>query len=103
MYDLVYLPAARRDMVEIVRYISRELNDPRAAGHLRDELIEAGERIPRFPYANPVYVPVRPLKREYRRLLVRNYCMFYWVDEAEKLVVVARVVYARRDYGRLLE
>lgn len=29
--------------------------------------------------------------------------MFYWVDEAEKLVTVARVIYAKRDYGRLLD
>ena len=25
-----------------------------------------------------------------------------WVDEEERLVTVARVVYAQRDYGRLL-
>lgn len=90
-------------MIEIVRYISRELGDPIAADRLAVELIEAGDRIPQFPYAHPAYIPIRPLRHEYRTLLVRNYMMFYWVDEAEKLVTVARVIYARRDYGRLLE
>lgn len=103
MYKLVYLPAAKRDMVEIVRYISRELSNPQAASRLADELIEAGERLCQFPYANPAYIPIRSLKHEYRKLLVRNYCMFYWVDEAEKQAVMARVVYARQDCGRLLE
>ena len=28
--------------------------------------------------------------------------MFYWVDEGKKLVTIARVIYAKRDYGRLL-
>jgi len=28
---------------------------------------------------------------------------FYYVDEAEKLVTVARVIYARRDYGKQLD
>ena len=78
MYKLEYLPVARKDMIEIVRYISRELQ-------------------------NPDYQPIRSLKHEYRKILVQNYLMFYWVDEEEKLVTVARVVYAKRDYGRLLE
>lgn len=103
MYKLEYLPVARRDMIEIVRYISQELHNPTAADQLAMELIEAGDSIPKFPYANPAFIPIRPLKHEYRKLLVQNYFMFYWVDEVKKLVTVARVVYARRDYKRLLE
>lgn len=103
MYKLEYLPVARRDMIEIVRYIGQELQNPTAADQLAMELIEAGDSIPKFPYANPAFIPIRPLKHEYRKLLVQNYFMFYWVDEVKKLVTVARVVYARRDYKRLLE
>lgn len=103
MYKLEYLPVARRDMIEIVRYIGQELQNPTAADQLAMELIEAGDSIPKFPYANPAFIPIRPLKHEYRKLLVQNYFMFYWVDEVKKLVTVARVVYARRDYERLLE
>lgn len=102
MYKLEYLPVARRDMIEIVRYIGQELQNPTAADQLAMELIEAGDSIPKFPYANPAFIPIRPLKHEYRKLLVQNYFMFYWVDEVKKLVTVARVVYARRDYERLL-
>jgi plasmid stabilization system protein ParE len=102
LYKLEYLPVARRDMIEIVRYISQELQNPTAADQLAMELIEAGDSIPKFPYANPAFIPIRPLKHEYRKLLVQNYFMFYWVDEVKKLVTVARVVYARRDYERLL-
>ena len=90
MYKLEYLPVARRDMIEIVRYISQELQNPTAADQLAMELIEAGDSIPKFPYANPAFIPIRPLKHEYRKLLVQNYFMFYWVDEVKKLVTVAR-------------
>ena len=34
MYKLEYLPVARKDMLEIVRYISRELQNPDAADRL---------------------------------------------------------------------
>ena len=102
MYDLQYLPSARKDMVDAVRYISETLQNPTAAERLAEELIEAGDSILTFPYANPVHMPIRPLKREYRKLRVRNYLMFYWVDEERKLVTVARVIYARRNYEGLL-
>ena len=103
MYKLEYLPAARQDMVDIVRYISQELRNPSAAEHLTMALIKAGDSIPGFPYANPSYTPIRPLKHEYRKRLVQNYIMFYWVDESKKLVTVARVIYAKREFERLLE
>ena len=103
MYKLEYLPVARKDMLEIVRYISRELQNPGAADHLAVELVDAAESVLSFPYAPPAYQPIRPLKHKYRKILVQNYLMFYWVDEEKKLVTVARVVYAKRDYGRLLE
>lgn len=103
MYKLEYLPVARQDMIEIVRYISQELQNPSAADQLAVEFIEAGDGILSFPYINPAYTPIRSLKHEYRKLLVQNYLMFYWIDEEKQLVTVARVVYAKRDYERLLE
>lgn len=103
MYNLVYLPVARRDMIEIARYISVELKNPAAANQLATELIDAGDSILKFPYASPTYTPIRPLKHEYRKLIVQNYIMFYWIDESNKQITVARVIYARRDFDRLLK
>lgn len=90
-------------MLEIVQYISRELQNPDAANRLAVELVNAAEGVLNFPYAAPAYQPVRPLKHEYRKILVKNYLMFYWVDEEQRLVTVARVMYAKRDIGRLLK
>ena len=92
MYRLEFLPVARRDMLEIVRYISFELKNPDAADRLATDLINAAENVLTFPYSTPAYRPI-----------VRNYLMFYWVDEAKKVVTVARVMYAKRDHARLLE
>ncbi len=103
MYKLEYLPIARQDMIEIVQYISHDLSNPTAAEKLADELINAGDRITAMPYINPAYVPIKPLTHEYRKLLVENYIMFYWVDEETKTVTIARVIYSKRDYRHLLE
>ena len=103
MYNVEYLPSAMQDMVEIVTYITRKLNNPSAAERIAERLTEAGESLREFPYAQPAYAPLRPLKHEYRKLLVENYMMLYWVLDAEKRVTIARVVYARRNYAKLLE
>ena len=46
MYKLEYLPVARKDMLEIVRYISRELQNPDAADRLAGEFVNAAEGDP---------------------------------------------------------
>ena len=97
MYNVEYLLSAVQDMVEIVTYIARELNNPSAAECIAERLAEAGESLRDFPYAQPAYTPLRPLKHEYRKLLIENYM------ETEKRVTIARVVYARRNYAKLLE
>lgn len=102
MYSLGYLPLALQDMQDIVRYISFDLSNPSAAKNLASALVEAAEGLVDFPYSAPAFSPIRPLKREYRKLLVQNYFIFYWVDEGTKSITVARVIYARRNYETLL-
>jgi len=102
MYLLRFLPIAKQDMMDISQYISHVLCNPIAAERLADEMIEAAERLSEFPYINAIHQTLKPLKHEYRKLIVKNYIMFYWIEEEEKLVTIARVIYARRSYEELL-
>jgi len=101
MYQLEFLPIARQDMIDIARYIGHELLNPTAAEKLADAMIDAAEMLTDFPYINAIHQSIKPLKKEYRKLIVKNYIMFYWVDEKDKKVTIARVIYARRDYEGL--
>jgi len=69
---------------------------------LADGMIEAAERLTEFPYINAIHQTLKPLNREYRKQIVKKYILFYWVKEESKLVMVAGVIYARRDYEQLL-
>ena len=89
-------------MVDIAKYIGIKLANPDAADRLAEEMTEAAEGLINKPYKCPMYTPVKPLKHEYRKLIVHNYIMFYWVDEDNKLVTIARVVYSGRDYEKLI-
>ena len=102
-YQVEFLPSAQADMVEIVQYISKELCNPIAAENLAEDFVKTADSLSVFPYAHEAYIPIRPLKHEYRKVSVKNYLMFFWVEEENKVVTIARVIYAARDYGKLLK
>lgn len=103
MYKLEYLPIALDDMLGVVKYISGELKNPITAKNLSEEFVKTAESLTAFPYSNPCYTPIKPLKHEYRKITIKNYIMFYWIDETEKTVTIARVIYGKRDYGKIIE
>lgn len=103
MYKIVYLPSAMNDMIEIARYIGVKLANPDAADRLADLMVSEADKLSDMPYMFKVYNPIKPLKHEYRKLIVENYIMFYWIDESQKTVTIARVIYSGRDYNKLLD
>ena len=103
MYDIRYLPLVKQDMVNIVSYISHELLNPQAANDLADAFIEGIDKLAEFPYIHPMYYPPKPLIYEYRKRVVKNYIVFYRVDEDKKEIVISRVIYQRRNYNGLLK
>lgn len=103
MYKLEYLPIALNDMLNIAKYIGTELKNPIAAENLSEEFVKTAENLKEFPYSNPVYIPMKPLKQEYRKVKIKNYIMFYWVNESEKSVTVARVIYGRRELTNIIK
>lgn len=102
-YKIEWLSTALEDLKETVSYISNELKNPTAAEDLAKEVVAQIESLSEFPYSAPHYEPIKPLKHEYRKLLVKNYFVFYWVDDKKKTVEIARIIYARRDLERIFE
>ncbi|MCM1114174.1 MAG: type II toxin-antitoxin system RelE/ParE family toxin [Clostridium sp.] len=103
MYKLEFLPTAKNDMLEIAKYISDELKNPVAALKLAENLIASAENICVFPYSNNVYTPIKSLEKEYRRIIVKNYMMFYTIDEDTKTVTIMRVIYAKRNMDKQIK
>jgi plasmid stabilization system protein ParE len=102
VYRLSYLPVANLDIECAITYIAETLAAPQAALDLLDALEESLSRLEDFPYSCRVYQPVKRLEHEYRILTVKNYAVFYTVNEQEKLVEIYRVLHARRDFAKLL-
>ena len=97
-FTLKFTRKAYGDLDEIYGYISRELyNEDAASNHLNK--IEASiMRLRDFPFSCN-YVRDETLKSKgYRKLIVENYIVFHLVNEAEREVVVMRVLYGKKNY-----
>jgi plasmid stabilization system protein ParE len=87
-------------MEELFHYIVNKLESPRAAQNLRDEINTAVQTLAQFPYAHALYRSQKPLTKEYRKLRVKNFYLFYVVKE--NAVEIHRVIYAKRDMEAVL-
>lgn len=102
MYKIEFLQTALDDLKEITLYISKELSNPEAAYKLAETIVEKANSLSDFPYGRPVYNPLRELENEYRTIYVKNYNLFYWIEEEEKTVMIARIIYSKRDITKIL-
>lgn len=102
MYKLVYLPIAKSDIDNIIHYIAINLQNKSAAKKLAESFIDGANSILNFPYGSSIYQPMGILKNEYRSIRIKNFLMFYTIDEKEKLVIVVRVLYQKRNINNIL-
>ena len=102
MYKIEFLQTALDDLKEITLYISKELSNPEAAYKLAETIVEKANSLSDFPYGRPVYNPLRELEKEYRTIYIENYNLFYWIEEEEKTVMIARIIYSKRDITKTL-
>ena len=107
-YKIEYLSSALRDLTQIADYIGVKLNNPEASDRLSESIVSTIDKLAEMPYRYPIYYPlaafpVKPLKLEYRKLVVKNYLVFYWLNEEKHLVTIARVIYGGRNIDNILE
>ncbi len=102
MYTLKYLEYAKRDVDNIVYYISNNLKNETAAYKFIELYKKEIINIKTFPYGSSIYEPTRKLKKEYRCSRVKNYLIFYIVNENKKEITIVRILYKRRNILELL-
>lgn len=93
---------AENDLRDIVRYISAQLSAPMTALKMMDTLEEAITGLTVMPEKCPSVTDERLAMMGYRKLLVKNYIVFFTIDEKSKVVDVERILYARRDWHHIL-
>ena len=93
MYKVVYLPTARRQLENAVMYIAVDLCAPDSAASFADEVDAAAQKLREMPYRFPIYHTLFAMKREIRFFPVKNYNVYYVVNEDTKTVEIWRMLH----------
>ena len=101
-YKLNVSKDAHNDVVEIAGYIKGELDNPKAASTFLDDVEKGYRNAVDNPRMYGLCYDERLRRKGYRKIIIKNYLLFYRVDEAQKTVFVVRVIYGARDYTKLL-
>lgn len=91
---------ALRDLTEIKTYIAGELLNPSAAAATVGRITKELRVLRRYPLSGASLSSVINMESDYRFLVSGNYISFYRVHGSD--IYVDRILYARRDYLRVL-
>ena len=100
MYEVIYLPTARKQLEDIVDYLASELNAPDAALDFIDEVDAAAKSLAEMPYRHPIHHTRFAVLEEVRWMPVKSYNVFYKVFEEEKTVEIRRVLHQLQDTNK---
>ncbi len=96
-YELIILPEAQQDIRSIVFYIAKELSAPQAALNLQEEFLKEIESLAVRPKRVKT-VEGQPWKDAgIRKTRVKNYYIYFLVDDEKMAVKVTAVIYVGMD------
>ena len=101
-YNLELTNAAQHDLVDIFRYIAKELKALQTASDQLDRLKNAVGSLNTMPERYRLYEKEPWKSRNVRMMPVDRYIVFYVPDKDAQTVTVLRILYAGRDIARHL-
>ena len=102
MYLVNITDLAEEEILTTVKYISRELKAPIAANNLLDEIEKHEENLSKNPNTYPNVSDEFLASKGLKFVIIKNYLMFYIIDEKNKVVNIVRFMYSRRDWKNIL-
>ncbi len=102
-YEIKVTRQALEQMREIAHYISYDLMAPEAADNLLDDLKASILKLSVLPKKYPL-IEEEPWRSEgVRMIVVKNFLVYYWIDEEYNKVQVTAVIYSKRDQIKQLK
>ncbi|MDR1051346.1 MAG: type II toxin-antitoxin system RelE/ParE family toxin [Deltaproteobacteria bacterium] len=94
--------SAENDLRDIVNYIIMQLSAPLAAKTLLETLEKSLFGLEDMPYSHQLVRDERLSILGYRKLIVKNYVIFFIINEDDKVVDIVRILYGRRNWLNIL-
>ncbi|MBQ3265363.1 MAG: type II toxin-antitoxin system RelE/ParE family toxin [Ruminococcus sp.] len=96
-YDVIITPDAGADLYRLKEYIANTLNEPQAALKYIKSLRSRIEQLRTFPNATAPVTEEPWRSKGIRRILHKNFYVYYKTANEENRVYVLKVIYSRRD------
>jgi plasmid stabilization system protein ParE len=102
MYSLAYSKIIRNDIKSSYIYIKEKLESPMAAENLIIELINKLNYLKETPLTRSLVQDNYLASFEYRSIRIKNYVLYYIVDEEKNMVNIIRFLYNKRNWINIL-
>ena len=86
------------EMNGIYEYISNNLKEDNVAKRLMTEVTDRVLNLANEPELYMKIGKADRLKREYHRIVIKNYVILYTIDFGKRKVYISRMIYGRRNY-----
>lgn len=98
MYSIKITKEAEADLSEIYVYISSVLKNPIAADNLLNEIESSFKALIDNPEMYALCNDIHLRQLGYRKIVIKNYLIFYKIDTAANNIYIMRIVYGKREY-----
>ena len=101
MYTLKFLDQYLVDIALTLGYISNVLFNYDASINLKKSIDSKLDEIEKHPYFFSVHKWKKKHDHEYRKAKVKNYYIFFYIEDDSKEIIVVRLVYVGRNINNL--
>lgn len=102
-YEVKVTRQALEQMRAIIHYISYDLMAPEAAQNLLNDLKSAIIKLAVLPKRHSL-IEEEPWRSEgVRKIVVKNFLVYYWIDDENNKVQITAVIYSKRDQIKQLK
>lgn len=95
--------SAQKDYLKIILYLKLELMNPQAATNFADEFERKVEQIRLFSNSGPKVQNENLEADSIHKIGVKEYLLYYLVDDGEKALFVLRIGHEKQDREKLLK
>jgi plasmid stabilization system protein ParE len=99
-YNVVFSESAENDLDDIVEYLGNF--SPSIARRYFDDIMVKSLSLSLMPHRCALVRDERLRSKGYRWVSVRNYTIFFVIDEVNNIVDIRAIMYSRREYTALL-
>jgi toxin ParE1/3/4 len=101
--SVVFTEPAEYDLLDIEYYISVELCNPQAAQRISDGILDAAEKLSKYPTSHQLVDDELLRGVGLRMTRFDNYNIFYYYNMQNDVVHIIRVLYNKVDWQSLLK